>query len=297
VTTFDINERNEVLPVATPVASSSHQDPGGNTPLVQRQRGWGWLGSCVAHSLVCVLAFWGFEKVVDEPPPTVRLVFVQPPPPPPAPLGAPAATGTTPVAEQPPVEIEKPKVEKPVEPLKPKRKEPNRVKVTKKKRKQEPIPEPQPEPVSPSIPETGPETARTETATPQGGIASGAVGGVAGGVVGGVAGGVVGGVIGGTGTGPLPADLAANPPLLISRVVPEYPRLARQQGIEGLVVLEAVLDSDGRIEDNIKVLQSIPMLDEAAIRAIRRWRFRPARDHQNRPLRVILEIPVRFVLR
>jgi outer membrane biosynthesis protein TonB len=39
------------------------------------------------------------------------------------------------------------------------------------------------------------------------------------------------------------------------------------------------------------------LLDDAAAQALRRWRFRPARDHTNQPVRVILEVPVRFVLR
>jgi protein TonB len=194
--------------------------------------------------------------------------------------------------EQPPTPVEKPKEEKPQEQVKPKRHEPERLKITKKK----PVPVPQPEPVSP-VPENGPETTAVEVVNAQAGIAAGAVGGEAGGVIGGVKGGVSGGVIGGTGTGPLPVGQVANPPLLISRVVPEYPRPARQQGIEGLVVLEAILDLEGRIEDHIKILHSIPLLDEAAMRALRRWRFRPARDRDNRPVRVILEVPVRFVLK
>ena len=79
--------------------------------------------------------------------------------------------------------------------------------------------------------------------------------------------------------------------------MPDYPRQARLRGVEGLVLLEAILDLEGGIEDNIKVLQSIPSLDQAAVEALRRWRFRPARDHENQPVRVILEVPVRFVLK
>jgi protein TonB len=68
------------------------------------------------------------------------------------------------------------------------------------------------------------------------------------------------------------------------------------QGVEGLVLLEAILDFEGRIEEDIRILQSIPSLDRAAIEALRRWRFRPARDRENQPVRVILEVPIRFVL-
>ena len=115
--------------------------------------------------------------------------------------------------------------------------------------------------------------------------------------MGGVKGGFPGGVIGGLGTDPIPIDQVARPPVLMSRVVPEYPQLARLQGIEGLVRLEAILDREGRVEEDIKVLSSIPPLDEAAIKALRQWRFQPARDHVGQPVRVILEVPIRFVLR
>jgi protein TonB len=180
--------------------------------------------------------------------------------------------------------------------VKPRHKEPERLKIAKKNKKPEPPPQLEPEPFSPES-ETGPETATTERANPQTGIAAGAAGGEAGGVIGGVKGGVSGGVVGGQGTGPLPVSQVANPPVLISRTLPQYPRQARLQSIEGLVLLEAILDREGYIEKDIKVLQSIPLLDEAAIEALRRWRFRPARDHKLQPVRVILEVPIRFVLK
>jgi protein TonB len=142
---------------------------------------------------------------------------------------------------------------------------------------------PQPQPLA--------ETTQEQEPTP---VASAAV---ANGVIGGTSGGVTGGIIGAHRTEALPVSQVANPPLLLSRVMPEYPRSARLQGVEGLVLLEAILDMEGRIEDDIKVLQSIPSLDFAAMQALRRWRFRPARDRENRPVRVILEVPVRFVLR
>jgi protein TonB len=279
-------------PSSVPVAITAQP-----TPFAQRRRWLAWILSCAAHILLLVLALWGVERVIEEPPPTIRLVFVEPPPPPPAPLGAPAATGTAPIAEQPPAVVEKPPQEKPEEPIKPKRQEADRLKIAKKNKKPEPVSQPKPEPASPATPEPGPDMTIQGTAAPQPGVATGAVSGVPGGVVGGVAGGVVGGIIGGTGTGPLPVGQVANPPQLISRVVPDYPRLARQRGIEGLVVLEAVLDLQGKIEEDIKVLQSIPPLDDAAIKALRQWRFKPAQDHHGRVVRVILEVPIRFVLK
>lgn len=121
--------------------------------------------------------------------------------------------------------------------------------------------------------------------------------GQADGVVGGTPGGLVGGTVGGTGHTLISADEAARQPIPIKRVMPEYPPMARLRGIEGQVVLEAILSADGRVEPDITVLQSVPLLDAAAIAAVRQWRFHPARDHAGEPLRVTLRVPVRFVLR
>jgi len=109
---------------------------------------------------------------------------------------------------------------------------------------------PQPEAVAETSPATGGADARS-------GVTAGATNGDSQGVIGGVAGGHVGGIIGGHGTEPLPVNQVANPPLLLARVTPEYPRPARVQGVEGLVLLEAILNLEGHIEEDIKALQSI----------------------------------------
>jgi protein TonB len=83
----------------------------------------------------------------------------------------------------------------------------------------------------------------------------------------------------------------------VERVVPEYPSAARSRGIEGQVILRAIVDPDGHIEDSIEVVRAVPALDQAAIAALRQWLFRPARDRNGRPLRVRIEVPVVFVLR
>jgi len=134
---------------------------------------------------------------------------------------------------------------------------------------------------------------------PQTGVATGAVGGEAGGVPGGVEGGTPGGVVNAALeksaiTAPLRLDQVAHPPVVVSRVEPEYPEVARQRNIEGRVLLEAIVDREGRIE--VKIVKSVAMLDKAAIAALRQWRFTPGRDANGLPVRVILEGPIRFVL-
>lgn len=110
-------------------------------------------------------------------------------------------------------------------------------------------------------------------------------------------GGGVPGTADGDAAGVAPADAAALRPQLISEVMPEYPPAARLRGVEGQVVLQAIVAADGRVEPDILVIRSVPLLDAAAITALRQWRFRPARDRNGTPLRVSLRLPVRFVLR
>jgi TonB family protein len=101
----------------------------------------------------------------------------------------------------------------------------------------------------------------------------------------------------GNGEGDHVYDTVEHPPVPISRVLPVYPGAARAQGLEGEVVLRAIVDQHGAVERNIVVVESIPLLDAAAIEALRQWRFEPGRDANHRPVRVLIEVPLRFRLR
>jgi protein TonB len=116
--------------------------------------------------------------------------------------------------------------------------------------------------------------------------------GVEGGVVGGVPGGVIGGVIGGTGTGPVPVYNVDRPPRLLRQVKPTYPPDAFTKKIEGTVVVEILIDDTGRVA-RARVLQSIPLLDAAALEAVRQWVFAPA-IKGGRPVATIALAPVSF---
>ncbi len=61
---------------------------------------------------------------------------------------------------------------------------------------------------------------------------------------------------------------------LVHRVEPDYPETARSQGIQGQVVLQVVAGHDGAVE-NVSLIQGDPVLAEAAIAAVKQWRFRP----------------------
>jgi protein TonB len=101
-------------------------------------------------------------------------------------------------------------------------------------------------------------------------------GGVEGGVVGGVPGGVLGGVIGGAGNGPV-SDFD-RPPRPLRQTKPRYPQDAFVKKVEGTVLVEFVIDAEGRVAA-ARVRQSVPLLDAAALEAVREWIFTPAFKH------------------
>ncbi|WP_054683469.1 energy transducer TonB [Rhodothermus marinus] len=75
----------------------------------------------------------------------------------------------------------------------------------------------------------------------------------------------------------------------------EYPELARKAGLEGLVVVQFVVEPDGSVS-NIQVIRSAgKLLDEAAIKAVKQLRFKPGRQ-RGRPVRVRFSLPIRFKL-
>jgi len=113
-------------------------------------------------------------------------------------------------------------------------------------------------------------------------------------VLGGVVGGVLGGVVGEI-EAPVRAIGEIRPPKLVKRIPPVYPEIARQARVEGIVILEAQTDIYGRVQ-NIKVLRSIPLLDQAAIDAVRQWVYEPMVIN-GRPRGVIFSVTVTFTLK
>ena len=89
------------------------------------------------------------------------------------------------------------------------------------------------------------------------------------------------------------ADLPV-PPRKIVDARPIYPEIARQARREGTVVMEAVLDPTGRITQ-LRVIQSVPLLDQAALDAVRQWRYTPT-TLGGHPVSVLMTITIRFTL-
>jgi protein TonB len=73
--------------------------------------------------------------------------------------------------------------------------------------------------------------------------------------------------------------------------------MARARSLEGRVVLRAVVDRDGHVEEAVTVIESVPMFDGAAVDALRKWRFEPGRDRDGKTVRVLVDVPIRFQLR
>jgi protein TonB len=149
----------------------------------------------------------------------------------------------------------------------------------------------------------------------EGGVAGGVVGGVVGGQVGGQLGGVLGGKIGGTGmgtegegsgskeaapapekpTGPLRVGGDVKAPVATHKVEPNYTDVARKASVSGVVIVEAIIDEHGNV-DNVKIIKGLPMgLSEEAVTAVKKWKFRPG-TMNGEPVPVIFNLTVNFAL-
>jgi periplasmic protein TonB len=148
---------------------------------------------------------------------------------------------------------------------------------------------------------------KEDDAPPPAAISAGVVGAVPGGIPGGQLGGVIGGIISSTSsvaavpnlTKPTPQRVRISPGvskgLLTYRTEPTYPPLARQARIQGVVVLTAVIDKGGNIQ-NLQVVSGHPMLAPAAIEAVKQWRYKPFLLN-GQPLEVETTVTVTFQLR
>src|SRR5271169_5850468 len=132
--------------------------------------------------------------------------------------------------------------------------------------------------------------------------AGGVPGGVPGGIPGGSAGGVIGGIISST---PVAVPKVATPQrvrvsqgvsqgLLVRKVNPVYPPLARQARIQGQVILRAVISKDGSIE-NLQLVSGHPMLVQSALDAVKQWKYKPYLLN-GEPVEVDTEVQVNFTL-
>jgi len=145
------------------------------------------------------------------------------------------------------------------------------------------------------------ENLKEDEAPPQMAV-TGVVGGVPGGVPGGSMGGVIGSVLSST---PVAVPKIATPQrvrvslgvsqgLLIRKVPPTYPPLARQARIQGVVILQAQISKEGNIQ-NLQLISGHPMLAPAAIEAVKQWKYKPYLLN-GEPVEVDTQVQVNFTL-
>jgi protein TonB len=143
---------------------------------------------------------------------------------------------------------------------------------------------------------------KEDEAPPPAMASAGVVGGVPGGVPGGSMGGVMGSILNST---PTVAPKIATPQrvrvssgvstgMLVRKVPPTYPPLARQARIQGTVILQATISKEGAIE-NLQLISGHPMLAPAAIEAVKQWKYKPYLLN-GEPVEVERQVQVNFTL-
>ena len=95
--------------------------------------------------------------------------------------------------------------------------------------------------------------------------------------------------------GPIRVGGDVQPPVKVSAPSPQYTEIARKARIQGVVIVEAIIDKEGSVT-NVKVLKGLPMgLDTAAADAVKKWKFQPA-TLNGKPVAVIYNLTVNFRL-
>jgi TonB family protein len=84
-------------------------------------------------------------------------------------------------------------------------------------------------------------------------------------------------------------------PVRVKNVNPVYPSIAQSARVQGVVIIEATIGPDGRVTDT-KVLRSIPLLDQAAVDAVKQWTYTPTLLN-GVPVPVIMTVTVNFTLK
>jgi|WetSurMetagenome_2_1015567.scaffolds.fasta_scaffold170567_2 periplasmic protein TonB len=94
---------------------------------------------------------------------------------------------------------------------------------------------------------------------------------------------------------PVRAYSLLRPPVRLHDAAPVYPEVARAARVEGTVIIEAVISTTGDVVE-ARVLRSVPLLDQAAIDAVRHWKYTPSLLN-GVPVPVVMTVTVTFTLR
>ena len=91
---------------------------------------------------------------------------------------------------------------------------------------------------------------------------------------------------------PVRVGSAIRQPVQTKYVAPVLPETARQAGVRGMVIVEIRIGADGKVE-TAKVLRGIPLLDQAAVDAVKQWEYEPTQLN-GRPVPIIMTAAVTF---
>ncbi len=160
-------------------------------------------------------------------------------------------------------------------------------------------PLPSARPPAPPPPTPTSSEAPSEDVRPEPSFDPSRVYGVEAGIASGLAGGIVSGALGAPPPPPPPVAPVRvggfiSPPTKVFDVAPVYPPEAEVAGVQGLVILQAIIDASGQVTD-VEVLRSVPLLDDAAIKAVQQWLYSPTLLN-GMPVSVIVTITVYFTL-
>jgi len=92
-----------------------------------------------------------------------------------------------------------------------------------------------------------------------------------------------------------PSHKVDEKPKLIKSVPPVYPEFAYKAGIEGMVIIRVVVDTEGNVAQ-ANIMKSAPGLDQAALKAVKKWKFSPG-VNGGKKVKVEMLLPVKFKIR
>ena len=94
---------------------------------------------------------------------------------------------------------------------------------------------------------------------------------------------------------PVPVGGDIKPPMKVRDLTPTYPAIARSAHVEGIVIVEATIGPNGKVQD-ARILRGNPLLDAAALDAVRQWEYTPTLLNGS-PVAVVMTVTVNFRLR
>lgn len=95
--------------------------------------------------------------------------------------------------------------------------------------------------------------------------------------------------------GPMFGQSKTEPPVPVRTVAPEYPTQLKRDGVSGIVTVKCMIDEKGNVTDTHVEKTTNDGFDEAAVAAVKKWRFKPAQQ-DGAPVATKVTIPIKFVV-